>query len=120
MWVEKGRERFKVELGSVVLVGGEVQEEVREMEGRIREVIERIETEMLEDRKRIKGWWDEECREKKRKIRRTLRAWRRGNGDKQRYPNEKKEYKEIYEGKKREENERWEREVEEARVEGQV
>jgi len=38
-------------------------------------------------------------------------------GDKQRYLKGKKEYREMCEGKKKEENERWEREVEEARVE---
>jgi len=52
VWDEKGRERFKVELGSVVLSEREVQEEVEEMEGRIKEVIERLKTERMED----KGW----------------------------------------------------------------
>jgi len=61
----------------VVLSGGEVHEEIGEMEGRIRKVIERIGTERMEDRKRIKGWWDEECREKKREVRRTLREKRK-------------------------------------------
>jgi len=119
MWDEKGRERFKAELGRVEVSGGKVQEEVGKMEGRIKEIIERMETERREYGKR-KGWWDAECREKKREVRRALRAWRKGNGDKQQYLNGKKEYREICEEKKRDENERWEREVEEARVEGQV
>jgi len=119
MWNEKGRERFKAELGRVEVSGGKVQEEVGKMEGRIKEIIKRMETERREYGKR-KGWWDAECREKKREVRRALRVWRKGNGDKQRYLNGKKEYREICEEKKREENERWEREVEEARVEEQV
>jgi len=45
VWNEKGREQFKVELGSVALSGGKVQEEVGEMEGRIREVIKKTWTE---------------------------------------------------------------------------
>lgn len=36
------------------------------------------------------------------------------------YRREKKEYKELCDRKKREENERWEREAEEARTEGQI
>lgn len=27
---------------------------------------------------RARGWWDEECKEEKKKVRRTLREWRKG------------------------------------------
>lgn len=30
------------------------------------------------DRKR---WWDEECREEKKKVRKELRDWKKGRGD---------------------------------------
>ncbi|XP_011688391.1 PREDICTED: uncharacterized protein LOC105450305 [Wasmannia auropunctata] len=90
------------------------------MGARIRRALERIEKEKEGDRKEGKGWWDKECREKKRQARRALRAWRGvGEGD-QTYKREKKEYKELCERKKEEENGRWERKAEEARTEGQV
>jgi len=41
-------------------------------------------------------------------------------GDKQDYQREKREYKKMCEGKKREENKRWKKEMEGIRAEGQV
>lgn len=35
-------------------------------------------------RKRIRrGWWDEECKDKKREVREDLRRWRREGKDKE-------------------------------------
>lgn len=58
------------------------------------------------ERKRVnrKGWWDGECRKKKNRVRGELRKWRRGEVEKGGYKREKKEYRELCEGKKREEN----------------
>ena len=53
-------------------------------------------------------------------VRRELRKWRRGEGDRDRYRERKRKYKEMIETKKREENEKWEREIQEIRTEGQV
>lgn len=64
-------------------------------------------------KKERKGWWDEECEWKKKRVRESLRRWRRKEGGKEDYSREKKEYKEMCERKKREENERWERRAEE-------
>ncbi|XP_039312991.1 uncharacterized protein LOC120359478 [Solenopsis invicta] len=119
-WDEEGRERFRRELGRVEVKEEGVQKGIKDVGRRIRETLERMEEEgrMVESRGR--GWWDEECREKKRKVRRTLREWRKGWREGQEYRKERREYKEICEKKKREENRRWEREAEEARSVGQV
>ena len=45
------------------------------------------------------GWWDSECREEKRKVR---RGWGR-------YRARKKEYEKMCEEKKKKETERWEK-----------
>ncbi|KMQ87647.1 hypothetical protein RF55_13014 [Lasius niger] len=66
------------------------------------------------------GWWDEECRERKKEVRKELRNWRRIGGNKDTYKEMKKGYKEICEKKKREERERWVREAGKARTEGKV
>lgn len=52
-----------------------------------------------------RGWWDEEC-EKKREVRVELRRWRRDGEDKEEYRERKREYREMCERKKREENDR--------------
>jgi len=66
------------------------------------------------------GWWDEECAEKKRVVRRALRRWRKGEERGTRYKKERKEYRELCERKRKEENERWEKEIEEIRSEEMI
>jgi len=53
-------------------------------------------------------------------IRRALTEWRKKRGEIADYKREKKEYKELCGVKRREENERWEEEAEEAKMEEQV
>ena len=67
-----------------------------------------------------RGWWDKECKEEKWKVRRELGRWRGEGGDGKEYRKEKKDYKIMCEGKKRKEVERWEREIEGLKTEGQV
>jgi len=40
-------------------------------------VIEEVEREIGEGGKDKRGWWDEECRYKKKKLRKELREWRK-------------------------------------------
>lgn len=49
------------------------------MEGRVKGTLKEVEEKGNREKgKRGKtGWWDEKCREKKRKVRRRLREWRR-------------------------------------------
>lgn len=75
---------------------------------------------MIERRKGARGkrWWDEECREEKKKVRKELIRWRRGRGSGESYRKEKARYRKLCEKKKKEET--WERNVKEARTKGQV
>lgn len=68
----------------------------------------------------IEGWWDEECREGKEKVKEELRKWRGEEGEGEYYRKVKKEYNELCKKKKMEERKRWEREVESAKTEGEV
>lgn len=61
------------------------------------------------ERKVEEGWWDKECEMKKRRVRRSLRNWREGRWGGQIYRKEKREYKELCERKKQEENKIWDR-----------
>lgn len=65
--------------------------------------------------------WDEECKERKREVRRELREWRRrGGGDGEIYRRKKREYNELCRRKKEEENERSERKAMKVRREDEV
>jgi len=104
----------------VKLREGEVQEELEEMGKKVREAMKRAEGEREGERRKGGGWWDGDCREKKRRGRRALREWRKRGKEKEEYKKEKKEYNELCGAKKREENKRWEKEAEEAKTEEQV
>lgn len=53
-------------------------------------------------------------------MRGELREWRRRGGEGTKYRGRKREYKELCERKKKEENERWEKEAAEAKSENKV
>lgn len=52
-----------------------------------------------------RGWWDEECKEKKKEVRIKLREWRRWSKQEQEYKRGKRKYRDMCEKKKREESE---------------
>lgn len=67
------------------------------------------------------GWWDEECKEMKREVRRELREWRRrGEGEGKLYRRKKRDYNYLCRRKKEKENDRWKRKVMEVRREEEV
>ncbi|XP_011875007.1 PREDICTED: protein PXR1-like, partial [Vollenhovia emeryi] len=90
------------------------------MEKRIREAIEKVEGKRDIGRGKRRGWWDEECKEVKRTVRKALKEWMRGKGERREYRRKRKEYKELCERKKEEENKKLEKEAEEANTEEKV
>lgn len=82
--------------------GEEEEEERRGMNDRIKKELEG----MMEAKR---GWWDEECRESKKRVRWELRRWRRERGGGERYRKERERHNDMCTGKKRKETERWER-----------
>ena len=118
MWSVERREEFRKAMGELEETDGGVAETWGEMKDRIKKVVEGgCEA---KERGGKRGWWDEECKEEKNKVRRELRKWRRGEGDGGTYREAKGKYKNLTERKRREENEKWERELSEIRTEGQV
>ncbi|XP_024877156.1 golgin subfamily A member 6-like protein 22, partial [Temnothorax curvispinosus] len=68
IWSEGGRTQFKERLGTIKGEEREIQEEIEVGSARIRKVIEENENEGGRRDKNGRGWWDEECKEKKREI----------------------------------------------------
>ena len=117
-WTEKEREEFIRIFGKREGGGRGIQKEWRELSDKIKWVIRKVRR--GGERVGRCGWWDKESKEKKCKGRRELRRWKREGGDGKEYRNKKKEYRLMCEGKKRKEVERWEKEVEGMKTEGQV
>ncbi|EZA59735.1 hypothetical protein X777_16309 [Ooceraea biroi] len=103
IWTERARERYKGNLGEVRMGEGKIEEEIEKINRRIKGAMVREEEEGGE--KRGKGWWDRECREVKKKVRREMRKWRRDKANIERYKKEKLEYRKLCERKRKEENE---------------
>ncbi|KAL6417803.1 hypothetical protein ACFW04_012524 [Cataglyphis niger] len=119
VWSQEGKDEFRKALGNVEEVeGGEVEEVWGSMRDRIKQVIRGGCA--AKGIRRERGWWDRECKEEKSIVRRELRRWREKGGDGKCYREAKGKYKKLIEGKKKEEKERWEREVREIKTEGQV
>lgn len=97
-----------------------MEEQWREMEKRIKETLEEVESKRDEGNRRKVGWWYRECKEAKRKVRIKLREWRKKGESEKEYRERKKEYREMCEKKKREWNEDWERKIKEVRRECKV
>lgn len=120
IWDEAGKERFRQKLERVKWNRDVVQETMSEMEEKIRNILRETGEEIRGVKKGGIGWWDEECAIKKKKLKWVLKKWRRDVLGGEAYRREKKEYKELCNRKKAEENERWEREVEKAETDGQI
>lgn len=78
MWDEEGREAFRGIMRRIERAEGRVQHEIKEMGRLIRKALEKVEEERRGEKKTKRGWWDEDCAEKKKEVRRRLREWREG------------------------------------------
>ncbi|KMQ86812.1 hypothetical protein RF55_14089 [Lasius niger] len=79
VWNEEGRGKFIKELGIIEEGRQEmdVEEEIERMNKKVMEALEVNEREEDKKRRRYRGWWDEECVEKKKEVRERLRRWRK-------------------------------------------
>ncbi|XP_066590571.1 trichohyalin-like [Prorops nasuta] len=125
-WIEKGwGERVKEEYRKRTekLEEGK-EEDIRErwkrLQGEIKGIVEEVRKGEKGERKEGKGWWDEECREMKRELRRRLRRWVKEGRGKEEYVKGRKEYKEKCEWKKERERERMNKVIENAKSEADV
>lgn len=68
----------------------------------LREVKEKRKVGKEGDRKR--GWWDEECWREKREVRRKFKKWWKNEQGEEEYKVGKREYRNLCERKRKEEN----------------
>lgn len=124
IWDDEGRKRFREGFGVIEEEANTIEKEWKNMEDRIKEVMMRIEEEERGREEKVeregRGWWNEECKKLKKEVRGELREWRRKDTDGRVYRERKKEYKDLCDRKKKEENEKWKKKAKEARRENEV
>lgn len=120
VWTEEGRKLFQEKVSRIVFEEEGVSPMMKEMIQKLNEAVTR--KRIIFQNKRIghKGWWDKECAEKKREARKALGDWRRGNIDKGRYEERRKEYKKLRETKMIKYQEKLEEEIEQVKGMNQV
>ncbi|XP_076660547.1 uncharacterized protein LOC143363902 [Halictus rubicundus] len=119
-WGREGKEKFRRLTEEIEVTGEEIGERLGELERKIKSVIEEIRsTEGMKESKR-RGWWDKECIERKKELRRALRKWKEGKEEEEGYRRMKNKYKKLCEEKKEQEREKILTEAGKARTEGKV
>lgn len=91
IWDEEGRDLFRRKLGTLEEFKGNLEEQWSRVKEGMRRTLKEVEEERRRkmEEKGQKEWWDEKCREKKRKVRRLMKEWRR-NGTKEEEKREKR------------------------------
>lgn len=107
-------------MGRIEVRNFSLEEQWREMERRIKEALEEVKNKREGGNIRKVGWWDDECKETKREVRKKLREWRKKGEGEDKYKGRKRDYRKMCEKKKRKLNEEWERRVKEVRKENEV
>lgn len=86
-WIEERmeknvRKKFRQKLGRIEIGNFSLEEQWREIERRIKQALEKVESKWEGGNRRKVGWWDGECKEAKREIRKKLREWKKkGEGE---------------------------------------
>ncbi|CAK9816314.1 hypothetical protein ANTPLA_LOCUS8954 [Anthophora plagiata] len=117
-WTEEMKREFAEKFGRKEEKGKEIEEEWRELKREIMEVLERMERK--KGGKERRDWWDEECKEKKKEVEEELERWRREGGSGEGFKKARDELGRMCKEKKRRGKERWEKEIEGIRTEGEV
>lgn len=121
IWDWEREEKFRKKLKGEKREGKQIYKEWREMEEEIKKALREVEEKQRERvKKRKVGWWDEVCRNKKKEVREEVRKWRMSNKGKEKYREKKREYGKLCEQKKKEETERWMKDVKQAKREKKV
>lgn len=98
-WSDEGKRKFKEKLGEIQEREGGVEEEWGRMKARVVGIMEKGGKEGGIKEGRGSGWFEEECRETKIKVRKELRSWRKKGG--RRYRELKGSYGKLCQRKRR-------------------
>ncbi|XP_066590796.1 golgin subfamily A member 6-like protein 25 [Prorops nasuta] len=120
-WKEELVEEFRKKVEGMEEGEGEgVKERWEDLQEKMRGIVEGIKGKQKGGKENKRGWWDEECREKKKELRGEMRRWLRGESKKEDYRKKKKQYMERCEEKRGKWREEWSKEIGKARGEKEI
>ncbi|XP_066593188.1 golgin subfamily A member 6-like protein 22 [Prorops nasuta] len=120
-WKEELVEEFRKKVEGMEEGEGEgVKERWEDLQEKMRGIVEGIKGKQKGGKENKRGWWDEECREKKKELREEMRRWMRGESKKEDYRKKKKQYMERCEEKRGKWREKWSKEIGKARGEKEI
>ncbi|XP_067207866.1 golgin subfamily A member 6-like protein 22 [Linepithema humile] len=120
VWNEERCKEFKQRMERIKLGKKEIGEEWEGMEREMKEAIREVERDLGKEEGKKGGWWDRDCEEKKKEVRRELRGWKSKGREGKKYKEKRKEYKKLCERKRKEENEKWGKKAREVKRESEV
>ena len=108
-WTEEGTRKYKESLDNIDGTKSKEELNVENLMKIVKNAVERrswkVKTKMSQK------WWDSECWEKKKNLRKTLKLFKGGKIEKQIYIEERKKYKRFCSGKKKNEDQKYIEEI---------
>ena len=117
-WTEEGIRKYKENLNNVKWQNSEETIDEKILVGIIKEAVGK--RKWKEKKKNMNKWWDLECWEKKRNVRKMLKKFKSGKLTKEVYFKERKSYKELCNRKKQEQDLKYEEEIKNIRNENEA
>ena len=117
-WTEEGIRKYIENLNNVKWQNSEETIDEKILVGIIKEAVGK--RKWKEKKKNMNKWWDLECWEKKRNVRKMLKKFKSGKLTKEVYFNERKSYKELCNRKKKDQDLKYEEEIKNIRNENEA
>ncbi|XP_067208522.1 golgin subfamily A member 6-like protein 22 [Linepithema humile] len=101
VWNEEGCKAFKQRMEGIKLGEKEIGVDWEGMEREIKEAIREVEKDLGKEKGKKGGWWDRDCEEKKKEVRRELGGWRSKGGEGKENKEKKKNIRNYVKGRGR-------------------
>lgn len=109
LWNEEAIKKYNERAEELSKLGGQVEKTIEQKWEELKKIVEgaMIRKRYKRRRKKIgyKDWWDRQCTKKKREIQRIYKRWRQGKENRERYLEEKENFRSCKKGNKKKERE---------------
>ncbi|XP_024884581.1 trichohyalin-like [Temnothorax curvispinosus] len=119
-WDEESIKKYKEKAEEVEVEGEEVEDVWENLKKAVEKSMVRKRITIRRRKIGEKDWWDEECKRKKRGLKRTYKRWRMGKEGKEVYVKLRREFREMCRRKEEKRLENYEEEVRSAKTEEQI
>lgn len=120
IWTEETIKRYHKNLEKVTYIKEEVDEIANELIDKMHEATTKKKIQINQEYWQRNKWWDNECRSKKREMRKKLRRWKKDKGTEEEYRTTRKNFRELCERKKTQQAEKEYREIMTIKTEAEI